>query len=126
MNDLRIHDLRQSFASDALQLGEDLTIREDTFGAQRLGMDSERSPKAQHERFIALRACPMPFSWTSTASSAPISGGLFMQCSHGQLFQRRLEVCLGFRWRDVADGFAEAPVIGPVDPRRQSPRSVLS
>jgi len=26
MNELRIHDLRHSFASDALQLGEDLTM----------------------------------------------------------------------------------------------------
>ena len=32
------------------------------------------------------------------------------------MFQCRVEVCLSFRWRDVADGFEEAPVIEPVDP----------
>jgi len=32
------------------------------------------------------------------------------------LFQCRVEVCLSFRWRDVADGFEEAPVIEPVNP----------
>lgn len=32
------------------------------------------------------------------------------------MFQSRIEVCLSFGWRYIADGFEEAPVIKPVDP----------
>ena len=32
------------------------------------------------------------------------------------MFQCGVEVCLSFRWWDVADGFEEASVIEPIDP----------